>query len=234
MFGLRVGSEDLEFLRIPAGEFIMGSACGLPLEEPVHPIAFRRPFFITKYLVTQDSWQTVTGSNPSRFTGDPRLPVDGITWEEASRFCRRLSETTGKTIRLPTEAEWEYACRGGTGTEFFFGGTEANVGEYAWYDLNSGERTRPVGLKKPNPWGLFDIVGNLWEWCEDDWHSDYQGAPSDGSAWCANEDRRPTRCLRGGAWDMDAFRCRSAYRSYDWKELGTSRFGVRVVLAGEL
>jgi formylglycine-generating enzyme required for sulfatase activity len=133
-------------------------------------------------------------------------------------------------VRLPTEAEWEYACQAGTSDEFYFSGKEQDVGEYAWYDLNSGERTHPVGLKKPNTWGLFDMTGNVWEWCEDVWHSDYDDAPSDGSAWMHNEDKQPRRSLRGAAWDMDAFRCRTAYRSYDWKHISTSRFGMRIVV----
>ena len=102
--------------------------------------------------------------------------------------------------------------------------------EYAWFEENSREETHPVGLKKPNPWGLFDIIGNLWEWCEDVWHSDYIGAPTDGSPWRSGADRRPRRCLRGGAWNMDAFRCRSTYRSWDRKDVATNRFGMRIAV----
>ena len=110
------------------------------------------------------------------------------------------------------------------------GDDERCVGEYAWYDLNSDERTHPVGLKRPNLWGLFDLLGNVSEWCEDVWHADYMGAPAVATAWMDGESAQPRRVLRGAAWDMDAFRCRSAYRSFDWKQLGTSRFGLRIVV----
>jgi formylglycine-generating enzyme required for sulfatase activity len=136
-------------------------------------------------------------------------------------------------VRLPTEAEWEYVCRAGTDTEFYFGDEPNALSEHAWFDLNSNECTHPVGLKQPNPWGLHDIVGNVWEWCEDVWHGDYSGAPLNGSAWMANQDKQERRSVRGAAWNMDGFRCRSSYRSYDWKDAATNRLGFRIVLATE-
>jgi formylglycine-generating enzyme required for sulfatase activity len=227
---LRIRGFDVEFVHIEAGDFKMGSTHGLPLELPPHRVEIPQAFLFAKHLVRQDLWQSIMDGNPSKFQGDANLPVDSVSWDDANKFCQRTSDITGKQVRLPSEAEWEYACRAGTDTEFFFGKDSAMVGEYAWYDLNSRERTHPVGLKKPNPWGLFDVVGNLWEWCTDVWHGDYIGAPSDGSAWIDDADRQPRRSLRGAAWDMDAFRCRSAYRSYDWSHLGLSRFGLRVVI----
>jgi formylglycine-generating enzyme required for sulfatase activity len=106
------------------------------------------------------------------------------------------------------------------------------VCQYAWFDLNSGDGTRAVGLKRPNPWGLHDMLGNVWEWCADAWHEGYVGAPDDGGPWAEGAARQPRRCLRGGAWDMNAFRCRSPYRSYDHSELATNRFGFRVAVGG--
>jgi len=167
--------------------------------------------------------------------------VEGVSWEDAAAFCRRLSSLSGRTCRLPSEAEWEYACRAGSAGDFFFDprGPFADDGEvpedlkralagYAWFDRNSGGSTQPVGRLRPNPWGLHDLDGNVWEWCADVWHDGYAGAPDDGSAWAEGAQRQPRRCLRGGAWDRNAFRCRSPYRSRDGKDLATSRLGVRI------
>src|SRR5207253_1531615 len=141
-------------------------------------------------------WQAVMGDNPSTFRDSPDCPVDSVSCEQAERFCRRLAEQSGHRCRLPSEAEWEHACRAGTPREFFFGPwgpflddseipweARQALGEYAWLNLNSGERTRPVGLKKPSSWGLYDMLGNVWEWCADVWHDSYVGAPHDGNAW---------------------------------------------------
>jgi len=146
---------------------------------------------------------------------------------------------------LVTQAEWEDACRAGTTGDFFFGawGPYADdtaipragrlaLAEHAWFDEDSAERSHPVGRKRANPWGLHDLAGNLWEWCADSWHDDYVGAPVDGSAWRHPGDTEPRRVLRGGAWDMNAFRCRSSYRSDDHRSMATSRFGVQVVVEG--
>jgi len=224
---ISIGHVRMPFVRIEAGEFLMGSTDGLPLEMPPRRIHIRHPFYFSALPTTQQVWQTVMGSNPSTFVGDPRLPVDTVSWQEANRFCRRLSSIAKRHVRLPTEAQWEYACRAGTTSEYFFG-DESRAEEYAWYDMNSQDRTHPVGLKKPNPWGLFDIVGNLWEWCEDAWFADHRDAFADGAARVGDAAGR--RTLRGGAWDMDVFRCRSAYRSFDHSHLGTSRFGCRVMI----
>ena len=125
-----------------------------------------------------------------------------------------MSQITGKTYRLPTEAEWEYACRAGTTTRYYFGDDASQLGDYAWYSANSQSKTHPVGQKKPNAWGLYDMSGNVWEWCEDDWHDNYIGAPTDGSAWLINNDNRShLKCLRGGSWFESPNLCRSAYRS---------------------
>jgi len=221
--------ESIELVAVPPGEFSMGSGHGLPLERPVHAVHIN-PLLIARFPITQSQWMALMGCNPSAFSGEKTLPVDTVSWDDAKTFCARLSASTGSHVRLPAEAEWEYACRAGTTNEFFFGDDEAALIEFAWFDLNSNGRTQPVGLKKPNNWGLYDMAGNVWEWCEDVWHSDYENAPTDGTAWLDNGDEQPRRCLRGGAWNYDAFRGRSAYRSREWKHYATDSFGFRVVV----
>jgi formylglycine-generating enzyme required for sulfatase activity len=191
-----VGGAAIEVLVVPPGEFLMGSPNAFFSEAPVHRVAIGSAFLLGKFPVTQRQWRAVMGSNPSAFTADEENPVEGVSWEDASAFCRRLGALSGLRFRLPSEAEWEYACRAGSAWEFFFGpwGPYRDDGEipwrvrralavYAWFDLNSGDGTRPVGRKRPNPWGLHDLAGNVWEWCADVWHDDYAGAPADGSAW---------------------------------------------------
>ena len=182
-------------------------------EKPQHQVKVNS-FAIGKYPVTQAQYEAVMGKNPSWFQNNPQNPVERVSWNNAQAFCQKLSQITGKTYRLPTEAEWEYACRAGTTTRYYFGDDANQLGDYAWYDGNSQDKTHPVGQKKPNPWGLYDMIGNVWEWCEDDWHDNYIGAPKDGSAWLknGNDNRSP---LRGGSWgDIPVF-CRSAIRVSD-------------------
>lgn len=225
-----IGAQALDCVLIPAGEFTMGSIHGLPLEQPPRRVVIDKAYLIGRYAVTRELWCAVMGDDPSRFNHARGLPVHGISWDHAQAFNARLGTLLKKTVRLPSEAQWEYACRAGSETQYYFGTDAADLTGYAWYDLNSLDRMQPVGLKRPNAWGLHDMVGNVWEWCEDVWHSDYIDAPVDALAWRVNEDQQPRRCLRGASWDNDAFRCRSAYRSYEWKELGTDRFGLRVVI----
>jgi formylglycine-generating enzyme required for sulfatase activity len=237
---------ELELILVRRGRFIMGSENQLFSESPPHAVCFRADFLLGKYPVTQSQWEAVMGANPSAFCNSPNLPVDSVSWDQALEFCDRLSERSGNRVRLPSEAEWEYACRAGTQNDFFFGpwgpfldeteipsAARSVLFDFAWFDLNSRDRTHPVGLKQPNAWGFYDMIGNVWEWCADVWHSGYGGAPGDGSPWL-DDAAQPRRCLRGGAWDMNAFRCRSSYRSYDHKELPTSRFGFRIAADAEL
>jgi formylglycine-generating enzyme required for sulfatase activity len=203
---------------LPAGQFLMGSPDSDPdardNEKPQHQVKVNS-FAIGKYPVTQAQYEAVMGTNPSRFQNNPQNPVERVSWNDAQAFCQKLSRITGKTYRLPTEAEWEYACRAGTTTRYYFGDDANQLGDYAWYYRNSQGTTHPVGQKKPNAWGLYDMSGNVWEWCEDNWHDNYIGAPNDGTAWIDNDNRSQYRkCLRGGSWDDLPNSCRSANR--DW------------------
>ena len=147
----------------------------------------------------------VKGTDTSSF------PMLMVSWDDAMEFCRKLSAKEGETYRLPTEAEWEYACRAGTASLFSFGDKEDKLTDYAWFGFNSDYRTHRVRTKEPNPWGLYDMHGNVWEWVEDDWYDNYEGAPTDGSAWI-DEPRGADRVIRGGSWYYDARYCRSANR----------------------
>lgn len=215
--------RKLTFRRISTGEFVIGSINGLPIETPIQKITIKNTFYVMVTPVTQWLWVSVMKYNPSAFQGDDDLPLENVTWDEANEFCLRLSKLIEKKIRLLSEAEWEYVCRAGTKSEYFFGNEWNLLNEYAWFDLNSMDKTHLVAKKRPNPWGLYDIVGNVWEWCSDVWHSDYQYLTS-----CPMTSAQSRRVLRGGAWNMDYFRCRSAYRSYESKDFSTSKIGFRV------
>ena len=180
-------------------------------EKPIHEVIVPA-FQIGKYPVTQAQYQAVMGNNPSRFSGNPQNPVESVTWFNAQAFCEKLSQLTGKNYRLPTEAEWEYACRAGTETLFSFGDDRDKLGDYAWFDGNSNNTTHPVGEKQPNPWEIYDMHGNVWEWCQDDWHENYIDAPKDGSVWTSRSG--DTKMMRGGSWFDDPRYCRSAFRPY--------------------
>ncbi|GCL48667.1 hypothetical protein NIES3804_02180 [Microcystis aeruginosa NIES-3804] len=221
----------LEMVGLPAGQFLMGSPDSDPdardNEKPQHQVKVNS-FAIGKYPVTQAQYQAVMGTNPSRFQNNPQNPVEQVNWNDAQAFCQKLSQITGKTYRLPTEAEWEYACRAGTTTRFYFGDDANQLGDYAWYNGNSQQTTHPVGQKRPNGWGLYDMSGNVWEWCEDDWHDNYIGAPKDGSAWLTNDN--DYQIVRGGSWYYDPNICRSAFRSNGNRRAnGNYDFGFRVV-----
>ena len=204
-------SIGMKLLLIPAGEFQMGSpesdTKAYSSEKPQHPVRITQPFYLGVTEVTQEQYERVMGTNPSNFKGS-ELPVETVSWEDAVEFCRKLSAKVGRPYRLPTEAEWEYACRAGSRTKWSFGDAESSLGEYAWYSSNSGSTTHPVGEKKPNAWGLCDMHGNVWEWCSD-WYGEYASAAvSDPSGATAGSNR----VLRGGGWNYGPGYCRSAYR----------------------
>jgi len=211
------------FVECPAGDFLMGSppdeADRQPDEGPQHRVTLDA-FLIAKTEVTQAQWQKVMGSNPSHFKKGGDLPVEQVSWDDCQEFCRK----TG--LRLPTEADWEMACRAGTTTRFCFGDAEADLGQYAWYLSNAAGKTHPVGQKKPNAWGIHDMHGNVFEWCQDGWHGNYGGAPLDGSAWdgCPGA---AYRVHRGGSFDNEARRCRSAFRNRNSPDYRDCLLGLR-------
>jgi eukaryotic-like serine/threonine-protein kinase len=188
---------------IPAGEFDMGN------EEygPVHRVHLTRPFYLGIYPVTQAQYHAVMGNNPSEFE-DPDRPVERVTWHDAMKFCQKLGKTLGQEYRFPSEAEWEYACRAGTTTDFCFGDDERGLPDYGWHDNNSGGETCLVGQKLPNPFGLYDMHGNVWEWCQD-WYDEY---PSDSISDPPGAHSGEFRILRGGCWRYRTWYCRSAIR----------------------
>ena len=240
----------MEMVSIPKGTFFMGSPQNEESrrsnESPQHKVTVP-PFFMGKYPVTQKQWRVVANlpkvkidleSDPSVFEGD-NLPVECASWNDAQEFCARLSQKTNKPYRLPSEAEWEYACRAGTTTPFYCGETIstdlANYnGNYTYGQGQKGEyrrNTTEVGIFLANPFGLYDMCGNVWEWCEDDWYENYINAPIDGSAWTSLGVNR--RLLRGGSWGSIPGNCRSAYR--DDGNLDDSyhyHIGFRVVCSG--
>ena len=223
---------NLEMVDIPAGKFNMGSN-EYEDEKPIHQVIVPA-FQIGKYPVTQAQYQAVMGNNPSRFSGNPQNPVESVTWFNAQAFCEKLSQLTGKNYRLPTEAEWEYACRAGTKTRFSFGDDKEQLGDYAWVDGNSNNTTHPVGEKRPNPWGIYDMDGNVWEWCADQNHESYARKPDNirenGSlAWRDNNITNKSSIIRrGGSWCRDPLAYSSAYRGRSVADIRND-IGFRVV-----
>ncbi|WP_019499172.1 formylglycine-generating enzyme family protein [Pseudanabaena sp. PCC 6802] len=232
MFREQIGNLELQMVEIPSGKFFMGSpeGEGNSDEHPQHEVTVRS-FLMGKYPVTQAQYQAVMGKNPSHFGGNgANRPVERVSWHDAKEFCAQLSELTGKNYRLPSEAEWEYACRATTKTEYYFGDSESNLGDFAWYYSNSNGKTQPVGETLPNAFGLYDMHGNVWEWCEDNWHENYQGAPTDGRAW-VDRKKSTNRVRRGGSWSLNAFYCRSAFRNYYYADFVSNYDGFRVVVS---
>jgi len=231
----------LEMVEIPSGDFMMGSPDGegYDSEKPQHKVTVST-FYMGKYQVTQQQWEVVMGSNPSRFKGSGKLPVENISWNDAIEFCKRLSAKTNKIYRLPSEAEWEYACRAGTETPFAFGETiNTDIvnynGNYPYGEGAKGEnrgKTTVVGsLGVANGFGLYDMHGNVREWCQDAWHSNYNDAPTDGSIWDDKLSNNTYRVLRGGSYVSYAYYCRSAFRSFFTPDFRDLNLGFRLVMA---
>lgn len=238
----------IEIVAIPGGTFQMGSpeteAERSDDEGPQHLVKVS-PFFIGKYPITQAQWKAVAGlpqierylePDPSHFKGDDR-PVDEVSWHDAIEFCARLSNFTGRDYRLPSEAEWEYACRAGTNTPFHFG--ETLCPELANYNSNETYGSGPKGdyrqettsvgaCQVANAFGLYDMHGNVWEWCYDHWHDNYEDAPDDGSAWL-EDDENQHRVLHGGSWCFDPGVCRSAFRTDFQPDVKNLFIGLRIV-----
>ena len=224
-----INSIGMKFKLIPTGTFLMGE------REVAHEVTLTKPFKMGVHEVTQTQYERLMGVNPSHFKGADN-PVHRVSWNDAVEFCRRLSElpaekAAGNVYRLPTEAEWEYACRAGTTTKYSFGDDESDLGDHAWFLENflenSGTNTHPVGRKGPNAWGLYGMHGNVLEWCQD-WYGDYpSGSVTDPSGAKSGSDR----VFRGGSWSMTPEHCRSATRfgGFPWYRNGY--FGFRVCLS---
>jgi formylglycine-generating enzyme required for sulfatase activity len=228
----------LEMIAIPGGVFRMGSRAGegYPDEHPQRSVRVA-PFLLGKYPVTQEQWAAIMDWAPPYRCLGARRPVDRVSWRDCQAFCQRLSARTGRAYRLPSEAEWEYACRAGALTPFCVGQTITTdlanyVGEHTFLDEAKGvyrHGSTEVGSFPPNAFGLYDMHGNVWEWCADAWHDDYTGAPADGRAW---EGRAAQgRVLRGGCWHDPPGLCRSAARLRQAPDQGEDFFGLRVALA---
>lgn len=223
----------MEFVLIPAGTFTMGDSTGasIPLgqganELPTHSVTISKNYYIGKYEVTQAEWQAVMGANPSYFTADPNHPVEQVTWDNCQAFAAAFSTHTGQTLRLPTEAEWEYACRAGTTTNYSFGDDKNLFANYGWHYGNAEFASHPIGQKLANAWGLYDMHGNVWEWCSD-WFGAYDAAPLTDPTGPATG---TGRVVRGGSWfnyDTDA---RSSSRYPLDPTLSNANIGLRLVM----
>lgn len=218
-------SLGMELILIPAGEFLMGANDGDMDEKPAHRVRITRPFYLAKYPTTQAQWEAVMGSNPSRFKGDPNRPVENVSWDDVQEFLRRLTEKEGKSYRLPTEAEWEYAARAGTTTAYCFGDDPKLLREYGWYVENSEQTTHPIGQRKSNAWGLHDVHGNVWEWVND-WFDEayYQKSPPEDPQ--GPEDGQ-YRVVRGGSWFYGARSLRVSTRRRSGPGYRSVRLGFR-------
>ncbi len=240
-------SIGMKLVLIPKGTFMMGSPESEPSlrkNESQHEVTISKDYYLGVTEVTQGQYEKVMGTNPSlRWMYELRsleypvvevswYPVDGVYWEDAVEFCKRLSELpeekkAGRVYRLPTEAEWEYACRAGSTTAYSFGESSESLGDYAWFDKNSNQMTHPVGEKKPNAWGLYDMHGNVWEWCSD-WRGGYpKGAVSDPTG----PKEGSLRVYRGGGWAFDYVQGRSADRKWYYPSLRYIGNGFRVALS---
>ena len=234
-------SIGMKLVLIPKGTFMMGSPKseqGRYENETQHEVTISKGYYFGVYEVTQAQYEKVIGKNPSHFQGaivgneNADLPVENVSWDDAVKFCKKLSalpeeKKAGRVYRLPTEAEWEYACRAGSKTAYSFDDEEGLLPEYGWFSRNSSRRTHTVGLLEPNAWGLHDMHGNVWEWCSD-WYEEYpKGAVSDPTG----RKEGSHRVLRGGCWDYVAANCRSAGRGRIVPSIRSGIHGFRLALS---
>jgi len=226
-FVSRALGVPIGFVAIPPGTFLMGSKDGSESERPVHGVTLTRWIWMQETEVTQAQWKAVTGKNPSYFKG-PDRPVEQVSWNDCMEFIHVLAPAAprGFYFDLPTEAEWEYACRAGSKGKWCFGNDESKLGEYAWYYKNSGNETHPVGQLKPNAWGLYDMHGNVWEWCRD-WYGAYGEIPQTDPLGPSHGEYR---LLRGGCWYYSPWITRSANRDRDVPTYRGNSVGMRAVL----
>ncbi|MDX2072578.1 MAG: formylglycine-generating enzyme family protein [Haliscomenobacter sp.] len=224
------GMDSSELVLVEGGTLIMGGY-EYPEEYPIHEVTVPS-FVIGKFPVTQELWMAMMGENPSYFI-DPKRPVEQVSWKDTRALFQKVNHdprlSRGQFFRLPTEAEWEFAARGGKKSDGFYYVGGDKLDEVGWYKDNSYDETKQVGLKLANELGLHDLSGNVMEWCVDQWHADYWGAPTDGSAW-VDKDESASRVLRGGSWDYSPQYCRPSYRSYVHPSTRYNLVGFRVVL----
>jgi formylglycine-generating enzyme required for sulfatase activity len=235
-----------EFVPLTPGEnqqpggFQMGRGVGgSAAERPRHEVKLSRPFYMAKYEVPQNLWSAVMGSNPSKWSG-PRNSVEMLSHAEAVQFCQKATElmraakliAPDEVIRLPNEAEWEYAARAGTATVYSFGDDPDDLADYGWFHANAAGNDPPVGAKEPNAWKLYDMHGYLWEWCSDPWHENYAGAPVDGSVW-SKGGIAGKYVLRGGSWKDAAESLSSSFRRAGEEHLRDDAVGLRCALSKE-
>lgn len=197
-------------------------------ERPVHLVKIAS-FYIAKFLTTQEIWEAIMGENPSIFK-EPRRPVENVSWEDTRAFIRKLNRETGWTLRLPTEAEWEYAARGGLNSQGYVYAGSDKLKQVGWYFENSENETHEVGLLLANELGIYDLSGNILEWCEDDYHENYDDAPEDGTARIDHPERGGRRVLRGGGYFDSPGNCRSANRDYTVPDGRFNSVGFRLAL----
>lgn len=213
-------NQKLELVNISSGKLVM---------EGGHEISING-FRMGLYPITQAQYEAVMGNNPSHFKGNLQCPVEQVSWYDAVKFCEKLSQQIGEKVRLPSETEWEYACRAGTRTEYYFGDNANDFKDYGWYSKNSGSKPHPVGEKRPNGWGLYDMHGNVREWCGDNWIRDVKQLPKDGRAFIDKNDNRFFHSLRGGSWYNIDIICRSATRGRNHAVGRYDAVGFRVVI----
>ena len=198
-----------------------------PKEHPAHLVTLTQPFYMGKFSVTQEQYQAMTGATPSYFKGKAN-PVEQVSWDNAQAFCKKVTEQTKQAVRLPREAEWEFACRAGTTTTYHSGDAESDLARVAWYDVNSKNTTHPVGQKEANAFGLYDMHGNVWQWCQDCWDENYYSkSPAENPQ---GPDQGALRVLRGGSCIGDHGLCRSAYRRRGGPGGRVIGWGFRVVV----
>ena len=221
---------NIEMVKVEAGSFNMGATPEMENpwedEKPVHRVTLTNDYYIGKYEVTQALWQAVMGSNPSHFKGDA-LPVEQVSWNDCQDFISKLNAMTGKRFRLPTEAEWEYVARGGKKSRGYQYSGSNTLGDVAWYGDNSGSKTHAVGTKQPNELGIYDMAGNVWEWCQD-WYDSYSSSPQTNPTGAASGS---DRVYRGGSWRGSAECCRTSYRYNGTLGGRDDRLGLRLFLS---
>ena len=221
---------NIEMVKVEAGSFNMGATPEMEnpddREKPVHRVTLTNNYYIGKYEVTQALWKIVMGSNPSNFKGD-NLPVEKVSWNDCQKFISKLNKLTGKSFRLPTEAEWEFAARGGNKSRGYQYSGSNVIDDVAWFDDNSSSKTHIVGEKQPNELGIYDMTGNVWEWCQD-WYDSYSGSPQTNPTGVVSGSYR---VRRGGSWFDSTWRCRSSYRRFITSANRSSNFGLRLVLS---